>query len=167
MVLDVYEGERPHIKFSRYLGEVTVYDLPKGRAGTVKCEVYLKMNHEGLLQVKALDLSTGQELRTSLDANPEHVNENDVNNDTDLDPIEAERFKKLDYDLVYSLEKLEEHLEELNHKYRSHSYSKYVLDKIFDTKEWVFKNRRTITVEECESIQLAINRFLENIESLA
>ena len=32
MVLDIYEGERPHIKFSRYLGEVTVYDLPKGIA---------------------------------------------------------------------------------------------------------------------------------------
>lgn len=29
MVLDVYEGERPHIKFCRYLGEVTVLALPK------------------------------------------------------------------------------------------------------------------------------------------
>jgi molecular chaperone DnaK (HSP70) len=29
MVLDVYEGERPHIKFCRYLGEVTVLGLPK------------------------------------------------------------------------------------------------------------------------------------------
>lgn len=165
MVLDIYEGERPHIKFSRYLGEVTVFDLPKGRAGTVKCEVYLKMNHEGLLQVKALDLNTGHELRTSLDANPEHINEKEVNNDTELDPIEAERYKTLDYDLVYGLEKLDEHLEELNNKYRSHSYSKYILDKIFDTKEWVFKNRRTITLEQCGGIRTAINRFLQNIET--
>lgn len=166
MVLDIYEGERPHIKFSRYLGEVTVFDLPKGRAGTVKCEVYLKMNHEGLLQVKALDLTSGLTLQTSIDANPDNIN-TDVNNDTELDPIEAERYKILDYDLVYSLEKLDEHLEELNHKYRLHSYSKFILEKIFDTKEWVFKNRRSISLEECHGIQTAINKFLSNINSLS
>lgn len=27
MVLDVYEGERPHVKFCRYLGEVTILGI--------------------------------------------------------------------------------------------------------------------------------------------
>ena len=127
------------------------------------------MNHEGLLEVKALDLTTGTVLRAILDANPDHLNDSDVNNDTEfeLNPIEAERYKKLDYDLVYALEKLDEHLEDLNNKYRSHSYSRFILDKIFDTKEWVFKNRRTITLDECVGIRTAINRFLKNIESVS
>lgn len=147
---------------------MTVYDLPKGRAGTVKCEVYLKMNNEGLLEVKALDLNTGSALNTRLDANPDHLTEsNEVNNNTELHPIEAERHKKLDYELVYALEKLDEHLEELNHKYRSHSYSKFILEKIFDTKEWMFKNRRTITLDACHGIRVAIDRFLLSMESLA
>jgi hypothetical protein len=127
------------------------------------------MNHEGLLEVKALDLTTGTVLRAILDANPDHLNDSDVNNDTEfeLNPIEAERYKKLDYDLVYALEKLDEHLEDLNNKYRSHPYSRFILDKIFDTKEWVFKNRRTITLNECVGIRTAINRFLKNIESVS
>lgn len=59
MVLDVYEGERPHVKYCRYLGEVTVLSLPKGPAGSVKCELHLKMNSEGILEVIAKDLKTG------------------------------------------------------------------------------------------------------------
>jgi hypothetical protein len=125
------------------------------------------MNNEGLLEVKALDLNSGTTLKTQLDANPEHLTNSDqVNENTELHPIEAERFKKQDYDLVYALEKLDEHLEDLNSKYRSHSYSKFILEKIFDTKEWMFKHRRTITLDECYGIRAAIDKFLVSMESL-
>ena len=168
MVLDVYEGERPHVKFCRYLGEVTILGLPKGDAGRVKCELYLKMNHEGLLEVNAKDLTSGKTLDTVIDANPEHVsNSDEVNSGIELDPIEAERYKKLDYDFVYQLETLDEYLEDLSEKYRRHQYSKFILDKIFDTKEWLYKNRRTISIDECYSIRYAINKFLRNMENLA
>jgi heat shock protein 5 len=169
MVLDVYEGERPHVKFCRYLGEVTILGLPRGAAGKVKCELYLKMNHEGLLEVNARDLNSGKVLETVIDANPEHLsnNEQEVNSGIELDPIEAERYKKPDYDFVYQLETLDEYLEELGEKYRNHQYSKFILDKIFDTKEWLYKNRRTIKVDECYSIRYAINKFLRNMETLA
>lgn len=167
MVLDVYEGERPHVKFCRYLGEVTILNLPKGDAGKIKCELYLKMNHEGLLEVNAKDLNSGKQLETVIDANPEHLGSEEVNSGIELDPIEAERYKKHDYDFVYQLESLDEYLEDLSEKYRSHQYSKFILDKIFDTKEWLYKNRRTITLEDCYSIRYAINKFLKGMESLA
>ncbi len=166
MVLDVYEGERPHVKFCRYLGEVTIKGLPKGEAGRVKCELHLKMNSEGLLEVSAKELNTGLKLETIIDANPENLNSEEVNNDTEMDPIEAERYKKPDYNLVYQLESLDQYLEDISEKYRSHKYSRYILDKIFDTKEWLYKNRRKVSPHECAAIRNAIGRFLKNMKSL-
>lgn len=166
MVLDVYEGERPHVKFCRYLGEVTILGLPRGEAGKVKCEVYLKMNNEGLLEVTAKDLGSGKPLETIIDANPDHLNSEEVNNDTELDPIEAERYKKPDYELVYQLELLDEYLESLSVKYRKHQYSKFILDKIFDTKEWLYNNRRNLSLEESQGIRNAIDKFLHNMENM-
>ena len=60
----------------------------------------------------------GETLKTVIDANPEHLSNEDVNNDTDLDPIEAERYQKQDYDLVYELETLDQYLEDLSEEYR-------------------------------------------------
>ncbi len=139
--------------------------MPKGPAGSVKCEIYLKMDHEGLLEVTAKNLDSGATLETAIDANPEHLLSDEVNNDTELDPLEAERYKKLDYDLVYQLEKLDEHLDELSEKYFDHLYSQHILEKIFDTKEWLYNNRRVVSVDECHSIRVAIEKFLTNIEN--
>ena len=164
MVLDVYEGERPHVKFCRYLGEVTIFDLPKGEAGKVKCEVYLRMNNEGLLEVTAKDLNSGAELKTSINANPDSLDPDDVNNSTELDPIEAERYKKPDYEFVYQLELLDEYLETLSVKYRKHKYSATILDKIFDTKEWLYKNRKNVSLDQVHAFRNAIENFLKNIK---
>ncbi len=125
------------------------------------------MNHEGLLEVNAKDLKTGKQLETKIDANPDHIDNDDVNNDTDLDPIEAERYKKQDYDLVYELESLDDYLEELSETFRTHQYSKYILEKIFETKDWFFKNRRKVSIDECKNIRSAIDKFLKNLENLS
>lgn len=164
MVLDVYEGERPHVKFCRYLGEVTIYDLPKGEAGKIKCEVYLKMNNEGLLEVTAKELTSGKSLETAINANPENFDPDDVNNNTELDPVEAERYKKPDYDFVYQLETLDEYLESISLKFRKHKQNTIIMSKIFDTKEWLYKNRKNVTIKDVEQIRKAIENFLKNID---
>jgi molecular chaperone DnaK (HSP70) len=125
------------------------------------------MNHEGLLEVNAKDLKTGKHLETIIDANPDQLDNDDVNNDTDLDPIEAERYKKQDYDLVYELESLDDYLEELSETYRTHRYSKYILEKIFETKEWLFQNRRVVSIDECKNIRSAIQKFLKNLQEMS
>ena len=89
-----------------------------------------------------------------------------MNNDTDMDPIEAERYKKPDRDLVYELESLDQHLEDLSEKYRTHKYSKVILDKIFDTKEYLYKNRKNLSAEECRKIKPAIDNFLKKMETV-
>ena len=163
MVLDIYEGERPHIKFCRYLGEVTVFDLPKGKAGSVRCEFYLEMNDEGLMQVKARDLNNDKTLRTQLNTNPEHLNLEENKDDTELDPIEAERYKKQDYDLVYELESLDEFLEEIYETFDSHEFAELILDRIFETKEYIYKRRKIMSIEDCQKIKNLIQNFIQNL----
>jgi len=46
---------------------------------------------EVLCRSIARDLDSGAQLETAIDANPEHLLADDVNNSTELDPIEAER----------------------------------------------------------------------------
>lgn len=161
----MYEGERPHVKFCRYLGEVKIYNLPKGEAGKIKCEVNLKMNHEGILEVTATELLTGKALETEIDANPENMDPDDVNNNTELDPVEAERYKKPDYDFVYQLETLDEYLELISVKFRKHKLNDNILDKVFDTKEWLYKNRKNITIDDVHQMRKAIDNFLNNLGS--
>ncbi len=48
-----------------------------------------------------------------------------------------------------------------------HQYAKYILEKIFDTKEWLYNNRREVSMDECHAIRVAIENFLTNIENLA
>jgi molecular chaperone DnaK (HSP70) len=127
------------------------------------------MNHEGLLEVSAKELNTGLKLETVIDANPDQFDAHDDPtglNETELSPIEAERYKKPDYDLVYELESLDAYLEQLGESYRSHKMAKYMLDKIFDTKEWLYKNRRKLTAAECKSIRRAIDKYLKNLKSI-
>jgi molecular chaperone DnaK (HSP70) len=124
------------------------------------------MNHEGILEVNARELNSGKLLQTIINANADQIYNQDVNNDTEMDPIEAERFKKQDYNLVYELESLDDYLEELAGKYRSHQYSKYILEKISDTKEWIFQNRKFVSTDECTNIRLAIQKFLKNLEMI-
>lgn len=130
------------------------------------------MNNEGLLEVSAKELNTGIKLETVIDANPDQLDaaaahESPVDfNETDFSPIEAERYKKPDYDLVYELESLDAYLEQLSETYRTHKMAKYMLDKIFDTKEWLYKNRRKLSAHECKSIRRAIDKYLRSMRSL-
>jgi molecular chaperone DnaK (HSP70) len=147
-----------------YLGQVTVLGLPKGEAGRIKCRVCLRMNHEGLLEVEANEMTTGASLNTLVDANPEHLTSeisSDLTLELELDPIEAERYKKLDYDFVYELERLDEYIEDLANKYRS---NKFFIEKLLDTKEWLYKNRRKVTLGECDKMRRAIERYLRLVE---
>ncbi len=159
MVLDIYEGERPHVKFCRYLGEVTIFGLPRGRAGQVKINLQLKMNEEGLLEVTATNLHTSEPFEAIIDANPDEVNE-----DTDMDPIEAERYHKADYDLVLELEHLDDYISSVGEKYRTHAYGAYINEKLMDTKDWLYKNKRKVTIDDCVKITLVIKKFLKAID---
>jgi molecular chaperone DnaK (HSP70) len=165
MILDIYEGERPHVKFCRYLGEVTILGLPRGRAGQVKIKMQLKMNEEGLLDVTATNVQTNEPFEAIIDANPDELNNSDeVNEYTDMDPIEAERYHRADYDLVLELEHLDDYISSVSEKYRTHVYGPYINEKLMDTKEWLYRNKRKVTIEDCVKITQVIKKFLTAID---
>lgn len=165
MVLDIYEGERPHVKFCRYLGEITVDGLPRGRAGKIKVEIHLRMDSEGLLDVRARNLSDGRQLDVFIDANPEQLMLNSINEDAELDPIEAERYKKDDYDLVLELEQLDDYMTSVLDRYKSHRHANLISQKVHDTREWMHKNKHRVKIDDCVKIRNAMRRFLKHIES--
>jgi molecular chaperone DnaK len=59
--VEIYQGESSDIRENRKLGEVTLHDLPHGRAGTVKIELFITVDVESILHVAARETSTGTE----------------------------------------------------------------------------------------------------------
>ena len=165
-MLDIYEGERPNVKFGRFLGQITVLDLPREPAGSIRCEIYLKVDCEGLLQVVAKDLVSGKNYETSLESKSSYTSSLGVCNELELDPIEAERFKHEDFELVYQMEKLDDYLDNLMQSYSDHVYSSLVTNKIYKTKEWIYENRCQTTPNLPHVIKESIDKFLANLSSL-
>ena len=165
-MLDIYEGERPNVKFGRFLGQITVLDLPREPAGSIRCEIYLKVDREGLLQVVAKDLVSGKNYETSLEPKSSYTSSVRACNELELDPIEAERFKHEDYELVFQMEKLDDYLDNLMQTYSDHVYSSLVTNKIYKTKEWIYENRCQTTHNLPHVIKESIDKFLANLDSL-
>jgi len=160
IILDLYEGERPHVRYCRYIGEVSVVNLPRGEAGSVKCEIILNVNNEGVLEVVAKDMKSGMTYETSLNSKPAYFINGFVNNQIELDPIEAERNKKQDYDLVFDLERLDEYLDQLSTSYENNTHANLIIEKICDSKVWIYDNRHFLDSKICYDIQEAITTFL-------
>lgn len=57
----IYEGERKNIIYNNKLGEFSITDLPKRRAGEVEFSVHFNLDEDGILNVKATERSTGKE----------------------------------------------------------------------------------------------------------
>jgi hypothetical protein len=120
------------------------------------------VDEEGLLEVFAKDLITGTLYETILDKMPEHFVCGFINNHIELDPIEAERCKQFDYELVYELEKLDENLDKISDVHMGHEMAGVICDKIMETKAWIYENRRRLTAKNCLEILDAIKRFLKS-----
>ena len=84
--------------------------------------------------------------------------------DTATDLLDAKRYRQTDNELVQELEALDKYLEHISSHYANRKHSLLIWDKLVDTKDWIYKNRRTITVEKCHGIQQAIKKFLNHID---
>jgi hypothetical protein len=83
---------------------------------------------------------------------PAHLNLTNL----ELDPIEADRFKKEDFNLNRNLEEIDAIMNGLKIK---HSKNLQILAKLAETKSWIFKNRRTITIDQCKSIKMNLQEI--------
>ncbi len=59
--IEIYQGESSDIRDNRKLGEVTLHDLPPGRAGSIKIELFITVDVESILHVAARETTTGNQ----------------------------------------------------------------------------------------------------------
>ena len=64
--IELYQGESGDLSKNRKLGQVVLDDLPSGPAGSVRVELVLTVDVEGLLGVTARELRTGKETSVTI-----------------------------------------------------------------------------------------------------
>jgi molecular chaperone DnaK len=59
--IEIFQGESTNVDKNKKLGQVVLKDLPGGRAGKVRIELFITVDVEGILSVNARELRTGKE----------------------------------------------------------------------------------------------------------
>lgn len=161
---DLYEGERPHVKYCKYIGKLKFEKEPSNQhksSANVNTRVQISIDNEGIMKFKQLRENSGplETMMISFDEQkPNRLMPNNLNlTNLELDPIEADRFKKDDFNLNKSLEELDSFLSSLRVKY---SKNTNIMNKIADTKNWIFKNRRTLSIDQCKVIRNDLQDFI-------
>ena len=74
IIVTIYQGERRFVKDNQRLGSFLITDLPKAPAGVLKIDVTFEMDSNGILDVIAEDLATGNEEYITIDNCAGNVN---------------------------------------------------------------------------------------------
>ncbi len=112
--IHVLQGERPMAKDNRTLGKFHLVGIPPAPRGVPQIEVTFDIDANGILNVSAKDLGTGQEQKITITSSSgltkEEVErmtkESDLHADEDRQAREAVEVKNRADSLVYSVEKL-------------------------------------------------------------
>ncbi|MBA2539412.1 MAG: Hsp70 family protein [Deltaproteobacteria bacterium] len=64
--IELYQGEDKEVAKNRKLGQVVLDDLPKGPAGSVRVELIMTVDVEGILSVTARESKTGREASVTI-----------------------------------------------------------------------------------------------------
>jgi len=64
--IDLYQGDSPDAQKNKRLGTVTLEDLPKGAAGSVRAEITITADVESIISVTARELATGRQAQVTV-----------------------------------------------------------------------------------------------------
>lgn len=161
LAYELYEGERPHIKYCKYIGKLKL-KKPTGQYSNMK--ILINIDNEGLLTPKCFNRDNLAPIEASISFDESKArmvaDDSSLNpSNLELDPIEADRFKNEDITLNKSLDDLNSFLINLRFKY---SKNLNIMNKVAETKNWIFKHRLTINVEQCKSIKNDIQEFINS-----
>lgn len=67
ITIEILEGDDPDISYCRTIGKLNINGLPPGRAAGMPVVVVLRYNENGILQVEAIDQTTGMRAQTTID----------------------------------------------------------------------------------------------------
>uniref|UniRef100_A0A915CUR2 Heat shock protein 70 n=1 Tax=Ditylenchus dipsaci TaxID=166011 RepID=A0A915CUR2_9BILA len=140
MRFQIYEGERRLIKDNNFLGEFTLLDLPKGIVGSVKAELILNIDKNGIMHVSASNgeriskLTINYNLKKSNDVNVEEmIKEAKLFEEQDSAEYERLRAKS---DLQVEIEKAQYNLE----KHNTSATQSYIAALCKNMTDWVKSN---------------------------
>jgi len=92
VLIQVFEGERSMTKDNNLLGKFELTDIPPAPRGTPQIEVTFDIDADGILNVSAMDKSTGRENKITITNDKGRLSEEEIKRMVD----EAEKFKDED-----------------------------------------------------------------------
>eukprot|EP00041_Stephanoeca_diplocostata_P013888 m.248323 g.248323 ORF g.248323 m.248323 type:complete len:631 (+) comp19502_c0_seq1:389-2281(+) len=165
VLIQVYEGERSMTKDNNRLGEFQLSGIPPAPRGTPQIEVTYDVDANGILNVSAVEKSTGKIEKITI------TNDKDRLTQADIDRLvaEAEKFKDADNkqrDTVAAKNKLESYAYQMKQTVEDNKVEskidagdkKTILDKVGEVITWLDSNQ-TAEKDEFEHHQ----KELENV----
>lgn len=165
VLIQVFEGERSMTKDCNLLGKFTLDNIPPMPRGTPQIEVAFDLDSNGILNVSAVEKSTGKAENITIKNDKGRLSETEIEEMVK----EAERFKAEDDELRLKIEKrstLETFIsstkstfndEKLKSKLTEEEITK-VINALNETEEWLNNN-----MEETASVYEEKIKFLEGL----
>ncbi|XP_065210459.1 heat shock 70 kDa protein cognate 4-like [Planococcus citri] len=75
----VFEGEYPETKYNHLLGQFTLEDIPSRRAGVINVDVTFDIDADGILNVTAVESSTGNSNQISIKRDEGRLTQQQIN----------------------------------------------------------------------------------------
>ncbi|KAL6594770.1 heat shock protein 70 [Neocallimastix californiae] len=167
----IYEGERSIVKGNNFLGEFILTEIPPEPRGIPRIKITFKIDENGILNVSAIDSSTGKYSTIKIDYNekrlPQEKKEwiiSDAEKNKEEDEIEVKRIKSR-YDLEWYASDLQNSLNDQNKKSKIelNDYNK-LMEKLKSTIEWINTHQNESQIEY-EKIKLELKNMADPIMS--
>ncbi|ORY23150.1 heat shock protein 70 [Neocallimastix californiae] len=161
----IYEGERSIVKGNNYLGEFTLTEIPSEPRGKPKIKVTIKVDENGILNVSAIDSSTGKYSTIKINYNEKRLPQkekewiiSDAEKYKEEDEIEVKRIESR-YDLEWYASDLQNSLNDQNKKSKIeiNDYNK-LMEKVKSTIKWI-KTHKNESQIEYEKIKLELKNM--------
>jgi len=171
MRFKIYEGERSIVKGNNFLGEFTLTEIPPKPRGKSNIKATIKIDENGILNVSAIDSSTGKYSAIKIDYDekrlPQEEKEqiiNDAEKYKEEDEIEVKRIESR-YDLEWYASDLQNSLKDPNKKSKIelNDYNK-LMKKVKSTIKWIDTHQNESQIEY-EKIKLELKNMVDSIMS--
>jgi len=167
----IYEGERSLVKGNNLLGNFTLTDIPPARRGVPKINVTINIDENGILNVSAVNSSTGKYSAIKIDYTENRLLQeekeqiiSDAEKYKEEDEIEVARIHSR-YDLKTYTSDLQTSLNDQNKKSKIplNDYNK-LLEKVKSTLVWI-NTHQNVKQAEYEKIKLELKNMADPIMS--
>ncbi|XP_064119545.1 heat shock 70 kDa protein cognate 4-like [Macrobrachium nipponense] len=150
VLIQVYEGERPMTKDNNLLGKFELSGIPPAPRGVPQIEVTFDIDANGILNVSAVDKSTGKENKITITNDKGRLSKEEIEKMVN----DAERYKEED-DKQRERVEAKNHLESMCYSVKSAVSEPSVADKLSADEKRCVEQKAEETLRWLEANQLA------------